>query len=405
MVTTTTPTAQTVQNPKCDVVQSLWRYCWYFGLLVVATIATVVQIDRHALELPALAKWVPSQFRSFALIREAADEAVRGDPRRAVGDARRLVAKHPIPAEPLTILAIAEHRAGDGVASSAALILAAQRGWREPLAQQSVAIAAMQTGQAEIAADRLSALWKTMKGRPHARELSGQLLEERAVRKKFASKLANRKEWVEAFLSWASRNLALPIFADIIEEANKKGATFDCAMIARTARAFLEQGALLPAQQLWASQCGNKIPSGESDFAFSGVKSTNRISYAPFSWIFPSSVGLTVTSSVANDLASIDFENKDPIRRLIAKKYMALPPGRHSIRVEADELGASSRSLLIRFKCQRQKIKNETEPRAKTHSVTDGPLLVDVPNEGCRVQTLGLIVGKGSGKNIRAIID
>jgi len=384
-------------------VQAGWRWTWYLGLSVVACIASVAQIDRHAHEVPSLAKVVPKQFRDFALIRQAAVQAVKGKPDDAVVTARDLIAHHPIPAENLTILAIAEQRAGNEAGSADALMLAAQRGWREPQAQRAVALAAMQSGEAEIAADRLSALWRTMGGRPYARDLTEQLFDSPEVRRKFAAKLGSEEPWIQPFLMWSANNLSLSKFATLVEDAHGYGARFDCGLINKTARAFLEQGARRPAQNIWVRGCGKSWAARENDLAFSYISSKDPMGPDPFSWIFPSSVGLTVNITPKEGAGGIDFENSDPIRRLLAKKYLALSPGTHVIRVRADKLGPSARPLLVRFKC------NDNEKRkgvqVVTQNVVDGPLSVEVPVEHCDVQSLSLLVDKGVGRNVRLILD
>ena len=253
--------------------QNIWRWFWYSGLIVVACVATIAQIDRHALEAPSLTYLVPDRFRNFALIRQAATEAETGVPNKAVADARRLVALHPIPAENLTILAIAEHKAGNDKRSADALTLAAQRGWREPLAQRSVALAAAGSGEGDMAADRLIALWKTSTGRPYAYNLTPTLLDEPGIRTHFAFMLESGESWGRLFLKWGSINLSSPVFVDVIEKASSNGSAFDCVFIARKARSILETGSLALATRLWVSQCGSESLSFSKSLEFSDFRS------------------------------------------------------------------------------------------------------------------------------------
>lgn len=373
----------------------MWRLLWCISLGVLACIATVAQVDRHAHELPALADWVPERFRNFALVRQAATEAAEGSPGRAVTDARRLIILHPIPAENLTILAIAEHRAGNEFRSAHALTLAAQRGWREPLAQQAVALAAAKSGQGKIAADRLSALWRTAVGKPFARELTVQLLEVPDVRNHFAAKLDNEKAWVPSFLNWAVSNISPSVFTNLVEAANQRGAKFDCSFINKAARSMLQNGALSLAKRLWESQC----EAQSNSFDFSDLASSADLTQDPFSWVFPPSVGLTVSSSHGG----INFENRDPIRRLFAKKYMALSPGRHTIQVLSNNKAPLSRLILARVRCLGNV--NIHEMGVLIYDVSSGLWALDIPNKGCPVQAFDLLVNQGVGENIRVIVD
>ena len=373
----------------------MWRLLWYISLGVVASIATVAQVDRHAHEVRALAGWVPEQFRNFALIRQAATEAAEGSPSRAVTDARRLIVRHPIPAENLTILAIAEHRAGNEARSADALTIAAQRGWREPLAQKAVALAAAQSGEGEMAADRLSALWKTTAGKPFAREITAQLLKVSDVRNRFAAKLNSEDAWVPLFLKWAVSNLSPSVFTSLVEEANQRGAKLDCSLMNKAARSMLQHGELTLAQRLWESQCGVRSYS----FAFADLTSSVDAAQDPFSWVFPPSVGLTLSKS--HD--GINFENNDPIRRVIAKKYMTLSPGVHTIAVVSSNKPPLPRLIIARIQCLDRLSGHEMG--VVKYDVSNGPLLLNIPNKGCAVQALDLLVNQGSGDNIRVIVD
>lgn len=381
------------------------RRAWYLLLLIVAAVATVVQVDRHAHEVPAYAAFVPHRFANFSLIGTAAQEAENGPPKKAVADARRVVSMHPIQAESLTLLAVAELRNHNQDLGSRALLLAAQRGWREPLAQRAVAIAAAQSGEWDVAADRLAALWKASSDGPDLRELSASLLQQPEMQAHFATRLVDDKEgvWTDGFVRWATDNLEPAVFVNTVTRANRAGARFDCAMMTKSTRKLLRQGWLSLAKQLWHSQCGAGQSSAMNDFAFVEPSLDPDAIEDPFAWQYPEGVGLTLDFPGRSTGAGLDFENTEPLRQLLAQKYVALAPGSHVIRVTAERFDSASRPMLVQFSCAGDEGRKVFQPIAADSR--KGPITVDIPASGCSVQTINLRVAKGRGKDVRIAVD
>ncbi|MCT2398073.1 hypothetical protein [Novosphingobium mangrovi (ex Huang et al. 2023)] len=378
------------------------RVVWYFVLAFVAVVVAVVQVDRHSHEVPAYAKFVPSRFANFALIRKAANEVQNGSSKKALADARRLLFVHPVPAENLTILAVAELQNGHQEGGSRALMLAAGRGWREPFAQRAVAVAAAQSEEWEIAADRLTALWKTSSDSPETRETSGLLLENPEIRSHFAARLVGQTVWLPDFIGWAVRNLDSESFVETIEGAGKAGAQLPCEQLSGIARSLLDQGALLLAERLWRNACAAGATSTRGNLAFDNPSSAKP--QDPFSWTYPSAAGLTVEVDAATNPSSLNFENTDLLRRVVAQKYLALGAGPHHINVVTTDLQTNeARPILVYFACRGSEANAVFRPI--TADSRNDTIDVQIPANSCPVQTIELRVAKASAKGLRVIID
>jgi uncharacterized protein HemY len=134
------------------------RAAWIALLAAIALVTTFAQLDRAARFAPDLAASVPAPFRGFAAEQLARKSIGADDAEESLRAARALLRARPMPAENLTLLARAELLAGDEEAALAALQAAAGRGWREPFAQRAMAEAALESGDAQVAEQRIAAL-------------------------------------------------------------------------------------------------------------------------------------------------------------------------------------------------------------------------------------------------------
>ncbi|WP_156135566.1 hypothetical protein [Novosphingobium malaysiense] len=372
-------------------------------LAIIGVLATLAQLDRHAYDVPAYAKFVPSRFADFSLFREAVNKVGHGSSRQAVVVARRLVEKHPIPAESLTILALAEIQAKNEDLGSRALVFSAQRGWREPLAQKAVAVAASEADQWDVAADRLSALWRASPDDADVREFSEMLLAHPEVQTQFAKRLVGRDSWALGFLHWAAHNLPPESFVHIVESANRAGARFPCDVISAFAHELLARGLLQLEERLWKSQCGAGEISSKYDVSFSDPGRESAAIESPFAWHFPSAVGLTTTFQPSPRGVSLGFANTEPLRQLLARKYLGLAPGTYALAITAERLDSVSRPILAQLSCA------GTSPGTTIGNVTvevsNQPVSFKIPNVGCAVQELRLRVAKGTGDGILISIN
>ncbi len=381
----------------------MFRWAWYLLLGLFAGCAAIVQIDRHSIEMPWLTGLVPDSLASFALTRKAAGDLGDGRPQRALWRARRLVWLHPVPAENLTVLAVAELAAGHQTNSSSAIMLSAQRGWREPMAQRSIALAAAAGGQWEIAADRLTALWKTSPASDNVRELSEELLQHSEVRTKLAARLDGESDWTRAFLIWSQENLPPRAVVNMIDDAVADGVKFPCNNITSYSRVLLARGEAALADGVWGVQCGVHRKLAKSDFAFIVLHSNSGAAEDPYAWRFPDVAGLVRTFDDGSEQGALTVQNSDPLRRVFAKKYLALRPGKHTLHARLNDLsqmaGSPARFALY---CR--------SPVSSSIKLIDAPInksetKIQIPDQNCSAQELILTISQGRADGLLIDFD
>lgn len=201
------------------------RFLWPLLLLLIALVATSAQLDRQSRYHPELAAQVPPAFRSFAafhLARDVSDDA------QALHRARLLVARRPLPAEHLSLLASAQLRRVPQWRGLLTIQQAARRGWRDLPAQHAMLGFALKAGDSQEAAARLAALLVLETNERALAPTARIALEPADVRQEFAQILASNPNWQTPVIVRLSRLAPAPVIADILERADAAGALFDC---------------------------------------------------------------------------------------------------------------------------------------------------------------------------------
>ena len=212
------------------------RIAWLALLAAIALVAVFAQLDRASRFDASLAGYVPPAFSGFAAEQRALGALRSGDPAEAKAAARFLVARRPVPAEHLSLLAFAQAMDGDTRASADTLRAASLRGWREPLAQRAGAEAALIEGQADIASQRIVALLSTGLMREQALDLTARLLASEDGRQAFARRLAAKGRWQANALVPIAGAAEPADLADTLRRAERLNAALDCQALARLAQ-------------------------------------------------------------------------------------------------------------------------------------------------------------------------
>lgn len=213
------------------------RIIWTAFLAIVAVLACGAQLDRAARRQPTLAVVVPAPFRSFAQESMTLATVRSSEPSTALAEARALVLRSPIPAEHLTLLAIAEERNGDRADSAKLIQRAAQRGWRDPIAQQAMFDISLGAGDPVEASHRLAALWALQEDQAPLKDMARQLMSRPEGRRALAESLVAGGSWTGSFL----RNVAAdptPEAVETLDLALRGGATLDCNLAALLKAAY-----------------------------------------------------------------------------------------------------------------------------------------------------------------------
>lgn len=188
---------------------------WLFGLAFIGLIAAFAQVDRQSRISPEVARYVPEVFASFAQRHATARDLLDRNPEIATEVARNLVANRPMPAENLRMYAQACALAGDEQQAAAAIVQAAQRGWRDEPTQRAMLEIALEAGDRREAARRLAALWALSQDRALLEPLANRVLVQEDARGEMARLLAEEPRWKASFDRLAPDLLDPAIKADI----------------------------------------------------------------------------------------------------------------------------------------------------------------------------------------------
>jgi len=213
------------------------RILWIVALLGIGAVTAGLQLDRQTETNPQLAPLVPAPFRSFAQAQLTVDALDKDNPSEALAAAEALVRVRPMPAEHLTLLAAAQARAGEAAAAEFSIGLAAQRGWREPIAQETALRLALAAGNEAEAARRYAALFRSNATSDDLlTALAPQVFAEAggAGRQTFADVLAGAPRWYELFLQRGARVLPPSAFAEVLGLSLEQGALFPCEQLRPT---------------------------------------------------------------------------------------------------------------------------------------------------------------------------
>ncbi len=176
-------------------------------------------------------------------------------PDLAVDEARAQISLRPIPAESLTILALAALQAGDGETGRLALEAASRRGWREPISQLASGQGAFEQGEYEIASQRVVALLSTGNLTDPALGLLAGIVVVPEGREAMATRLASAGRWQTNTLGLAAGVAEPGDWAATIALGLEKGAELPCSALERLAMRYERDGHPEAASTLAASDC------------------------------------------------------------------------------------------------------------------------------------------------------
>lgn len=237
------------------------KIAWFGALLAVAVVTTFLQIDRQSAAIPALAPLVPQPLRNYAQTQIAARANQGADVAGALEQAQRLVRRRPVPAEYLTLLAVAQAKAGQAEQAALTIQIAGQRGWREPLAQETVLRLALEAGDKPEAARRYVALF-LRSATPDALlvELGPQVLSDPSgpARATITDIVSGADRWHNLFLRRGAQVMPPDAFAVIASASLRQGAAFDCTVLGQSIAALGQRDSI--AANRLAVAAGGRCP-------------------------------------------------------------------------------------------------------------------------------------------------
>ncbi len=201
---------------------------WLSLLACVGIIAALAQLDRQSRYDAELDAYVPDQFAGFALAQRAEASLESGDNALALSQTRALLARRPMPAEHLRMLAEAHLLSGSNETASTAVQMAGQRGWRDPVTQRAMLAMAQEIGDHKQAARRYLALWIIALDRPQLAPIAKSIFAHPATRAEAARLLSTRKIWQRSFICDGLPQLPPAHAADIERRLEARGAAVNC---------------------------------------------------------------------------------------------------------------------------------------------------------------------------------
>lgn len=209
----------------------IFRALWICCILAIAAVTIGAQLDRQARFDPTFVASVPEPFRAFSQ-RHVTVEALRsGNTALALMEARKLVARRPMPAEHLRLLSLAEFEYGAAEQSVYSIQLAARHGWRDRSTQQTMLNLAVAAGDQTEAARRFAALFarggiEEAELRAFAQKVFGP--SGSAARIEFANILSEAERWQRLYLRMGPGVFPTDAFVEITQRASKAGVSFQC---------------------------------------------------------------------------------------------------------------------------------------------------------------------------------
>lgn len=226
--------------------------------LGTASVVALAELDQQSRLSPTLAPIVPASFSGNAA-RERSKLALQlGEADLAVAEARQQLSLRPMPAESLTILALAALQAGDEGTGSRALEAASRRGWREPISQLASAQGAFEQGQYEIASQRIVALLSTGSLPEPTVALLARLVAVPEGQEAMATRMASFGRWQGNTLSQAAAVADPDDWAATIARALAKGADLPCERVARLRSTYERQGHVAAAATISSQECSER---------------------------------------------------------------------------------------------------------------------------------------------------
>ena len=212
------------------------RSLWFAALAVIALLTSALQFDMASKQMPGLAPMIPAPLRNYAQSQIVAAKIAAADGESTVDEAKLLVRRRPVPSENLSMLAVAQAKAGLPEAAARTIQVAGQRGWRDPLPQEAVLRLALRAGDKPEAARRYAALF--LNGRTPDRlleELAPAVLGEPGGlgQQTMVAIVVGGERWHSTFLRRGVQVMPPDVFSAIAASSLLKGATFDCAVLAQ----------------------------------------------------------------------------------------------------------------------------------------------------------------------------
>lgn len=369
---------------------TIGKFIWFATCACLGVLATGVEVDRAARKDERAVGWTPEIFKGYALETHARDALANGANEEGLASARELVRRRPVPAESLALYTNALLAAGKGDAAAPALMLAAQRGWRDRYVQRLMVLVGTQSGDWQSAAQRLIALWRQSDDGEETHALSKQVLSNPEGLRTFLDQLGPYDRWYSRFLAWAAAELPVSSIRNAAVAGVKRQAPIDCRRLSFSTYDLAVSGGAEAAAAVWDAACSRNYVSMGAGLAFTDIPEGMQ---GPLDWRYPDNPDVTIELTGEGHGMSLEYTNAAPVRVVVAERFALLPAGAHRIRLEAAGQMGDARALILRVSCFS---KSDQPFRLGNYEVNGAGAEVTVPTN-CPSQRLDIDVAHGSG--------
>lgn len=367
-------------------------------MLAGAFVTSAVQLDFATRTRQDLVPFVPKLFRSFSqnyMVLAAANSENAGE---ALKVAKELVRRRPMPAESLSLYAVIAGMHQNLTLSSKALTLAAERGWRDPLAQRATLISAVASKNWTAAAQRLDALERTGQSGPEEQQQLAKIAGNEQGRAALANRLVSRRNWMNRFLGQGASALNPTDFSDIVRRVVSQNPEIDCATLSRAATTLAARGLVDEPNAIWSGKCVSGSSAVAPALAFT-LEDASSVP-GPFDWRYPRQPGIVRTFHENGKGWSIEYRNDVRLLRILAQRYYHFQPGPQKIKFSyLSRRPSGSQRLQVSIICV------GTDKRRLAHGGgIDSDIVGFTVPANCPVQRITLMVGFTGNRSAALII-
>lgn len=369
---------------------------------VLAMLSIGCGIDAASTISPALSLNLPDAFRSQSLNVSVKLDLAGNDFTKAYKDASAAVQSRPLDPAAMYVMGLAANGFGNEKVASSAIAVAAGLGWRNIPAQVAILRGAIQQRQWDVAARRVAAI---------VRVDQLDLMPPGAMKGLIASpegRVAAAHEfsfqpngWVR-LAGWLEQDLGPQYLAQFVSVLPDSTKMTDCTALADQAKALIANHEFGHVDSVWRGGCTRGHATGNS-LEFPSV-TTDGVA-GPYDWVFPSEGAISWSTRSGPGGLYILARNADPIRRVLAERFVRFSTGDHTIYIKyLDAHGSgqvespNNRGLSISASC--------VQFSPLRHSPLDvkvkwgDAMALEVP-AGCDMEKVSAIIKPGSISGFR----
>ncbi|MCB2077139.1 MAG: hypothetical protein KDE55_05495 [Novosphingobium sp.] len=326
------------------------------GAVVFAGLALASGLDRISAQDTSLAASVPGPFQVNAARVLANDAIVRQQLHQAMLYAGKAVARDPMSADSVSLLAQTLLLSGKAEEARRAFQVSESHGWRDPPTQVYWMLQALERRDWPEASRRLDAVLRQAPRFDQRNELLKLFEAWPDGREQLARRLAAEPSWKQPYFQDLDElpDISLHMRGDVAKRLGSMGEKErDCDLIAPLLWSMPDLLGYPETRDVWASHCS--APDDTPYLVDPGFERTRLARpRSPFDWRFAARGEIDVTLAPADGFAgkAITVSSTAPGRRRFAQQPILLPPGEYTMTWRAmNSEGMPATGLTVSIEC------------------------------------------------------